>query len=68
MPVKYECYVCEAIFSYTQIEIPVQNPHYKNRFINIMIPCKHGTYTQGLGGTVEDYICGECIKRAVAND
>ena len=65
MPIKYECYKCKVMFSYTEVEIEVDCPVYEDRFINVVIPCKHKTYTSGLGSTGDDYICGDCIRKAV---
>ena len=65
VPIKYECYACKAVFSYTEVEFEVQNPDYNNRYMTIQVSCKQRTFTSGLGGTGDDYICGACIFKAV---
>ena len=61
MPKVYECWKCQKIFGYTTIEIRILKD--KDNMA-ISIPCKQATYGS-LGSTGDDYVCGECIEKAV---
>lgn len=61
MPMAYECWKCKKIFKYTKVEVRILKD--KNSVV-VAIPCKQPTYGS-LGSTGDDYVCGECIEKAV---
>ena len=61
MPKAYECFNCEKIFKYEHVEVRIDK---LQNHIVVKIPCKQSTYGR-LGCTGEDYICGECIEKAI---